>query len=117
MYNKAPESPGGPNWLPYIKVADARPATATAKKNGAQILNGPMQIPGGGWISMGIDPQGAMFAIHSVAAAAAPKPTKKAAGAKGKAATKKATKKVTKKQAAKRKAAPRRAKRKAGSKK
>ena len=117
MYNKAPESPGGPNWLPYIKVADARPATATAKKNGAQILNGPMQIPGGGWISMGIDPQGAMFAIHSVAATAAPKPTKKAASAKGKSATKKATKKVTKKQAAKRKAAPRRAKRKAGSKK
>jgi predicted enzyme related to lactoylglutathione lyase len=71
---KAPGSPGGPNWLPYLKVADARPATATAKKNGAQILSGPMQVPGGGWISMGIDPQGAAFAIHSVAQAA---PTKK----------------------------------------
>ncbi len=68
MYMKAPGSPGGPNWLPYIKVADARPATATAKKNGAQILHGPAQVPGGGWITMGIDPQGAMFAVHSVAA-------------------------------------------------
>ena len=63
MYTKAPESPGGPNWLPYLKVADARPATATAKKSGAKILSGPMEVPNGGWISMGIDPQGAMFAI------------------------------------------------------
>jgi predicted enzyme related to lactoylglutathione lyase len=118
MYTKAPGSPGGPNWLPYLKVADARPATATAKKNGAQILSGPMQVPGGGWISMGIDPQGAAFAVHSVAQAAPTK--KKAASPKRKAASKpksKATKKATKKKAAKKKAAPRRAKRKAGSKK
>jgi predicted enzyme related to lactoylglutathione lyase len=118
MYTKAPGSPGGPNWLPYIKVADARPATATAKKNGAKILNGPMQVPGGGWISMGIDPQGAAFAIHSVAQAAPTK--KKAASPKRKAASKpksKATKKATKKKAAKKKAPLRRAKKKAGSKK
>ena len=117
MYTKAPGSPGGPNWLPYIKVADARPATATAKKNGAQILNGPMQVPGGGWISMGIDPQGAMFAVHSIAPAApAKRAQKRAAHAKRKAATKKKrtiTKNVAKKKAAK-KSAPRRAKRKAG---
>jgi len=118
MYNKAPGSPGGPNWLPYIKVTDARPATQAAKKNGAQILNGPMQVPGGGWISMGIDPQGAAFAVHSVAQ---PAPTKKkAAPAKKRAAAKtkatKAKRKTTKK-AARKKAAPRRVKRKAGSKK
>jgi predicted enzyme related to lactoylglutathione lyase len=118
MYTKAPGSPGGPNWLPYIKVADARPATAAAKKNGAKILHGPAQVPGGGWITMGIDPQGAAFAIHSTAQAAPTK--KKAAPAKRKAASKpkgKATKKTTKKKAAKKKAAPRRAKKKAGSKK
>jgi predicted enzyme related to lactoylglutathione lyase len=117
MYTKAPGSPGGPNWLPYIKVGDARPATKTAKSSGAQILNGPMQVPGGGWISMGIDPQGAAFAIHSVAAAAKPAAAmkKKAAPAKKRAATK--TKKKTTKKAAKKKAAPRRVKRKAGSKK
>jgi len=126
MYTKAPGSPGGPNWLPYIKVADARPVTNTAKKNGAKILNGPMQVPGGGWISMGIDPQGAMFAVHSAAAAVKPSAAtknatkKKSAGPKRKAASKpksKATTKVTKKKAAKKKAAPRRAKKKAGSKK
>jgi predicted enzyme related to lactoylglutathione lyase len=117
MYNKAAGSPGGPNWLPYIKVADARPATKTAKSSGAQILNGPMQVPGGGWITMGLDPQGAIFAVHSTAAAAA-KPAKKAARKKS-APKKKAApgKKTTKAKAAKKKSAPRRAKKKAGSKK
>jgi uncharacterized protein len=119
MYTKAPGSPGGPNWLPYIKVSDARPATTTAKKAGAQILTGPMQVPGGGWISMGIDPQGAMFAVHSVAAAAKPAAAtkkKKAAPAKKRVAAKTKSK-GTKKKTAKKKAAPRRAKKKAGSKK
>src|SRR5262252_2330323 len=111
MYTKAPGSPGGPNWLPYIKVSDARPAANAAKSSGAQILNGPMQVPGGGWISMGIDPQGAMFAVHSVAAAAKPAaaPKKKAAPAKRRAAAKKATrakKKVATKKKAATKAAP-----------
>jgi predicted enzyme related to lactoylglutathione lyase len=118
MYNKAAGSPGGPNWLPYIKVADARPATKTAKSGGAQILNGPMQVPGGGWISMGIDPQGAAFAVHSAAPAA---PTKKKTATKKPAARKTAARgkkrAATKKKSAKKKAAPRRAKRKAGSKK
>ena len=136
IYNKAPELPGGPNWLPYIKVADARPVTDVAKKRGAQILTGPMQVPGGGWISTGIDPQGALFAVHSAAPAALAKTSKKPAAAKraatktrSKAAKKKTTKrKVTKKKVAKKKAtktrrtlskkaAPRRAKRKAASKK
>src|SRR5215471_6813211 len=117
MYTKAPGSPGGPNWLPYIKVTDARPATKTAKSSGAQILNGPMQVPGGGWISMGVDPQGAAFAIHSAAQAA---PTKKKAAAKKPAAVKAAArgkKRAAAKKAATKKAAPRRVRRKAGSKK
>jgi len=125
MYTKAAGSPGGAHWLPYIKVADARPATATAKKNGAQILHGPAQVPGGGWITMGIDPQGAPFAIHSTAQVAPTK--KKAAGPKRKAASKPKSKATTKakskstkkakKKVARKKAAPRRAKKKAGSKK
>jgi hypothetical protein len=73
-----------------------------------------MQVPGGGWISMGIDPQGAMFAVHSVAAAA---PTKKKAAPAKRKAVSKPKGKATKKKAAKKKAAPRRAKKKAGSKK
>jgi predicted enzyme related to lactoylglutathione lyase len=120
MYTKAAGSPGGPNWLPYIKVADARPATATAKKSGAQILHGPAPVPGGGWITMGIDPQGAMFAVHSVASAAPAKAKTKRAANKKSAPGRKAAappKRKTAKAAKKKKAAPRRAKKKAGSKK
>jgi uncharacterized protein len=101
IYGKAPESPGGPNWLPYLKVADARPVTAVAKKHGAQILTGPMQVPGGGWISMGVDPQGALFAVHSAAAAA---PAKKKAKKPAKRAAAKTTRKATKKRATAKKA-------------
>jgi predicted enzyme related to lactoylglutathione lyase len=113
IYSKAPGSPGGPNWLPYIKVADARPVTEVAKKGGAQILNGPMQVPGGGWISMGVDPQGALFAVHSAAAAA---PAKKPAAAK-RAATKRAASKTTRKVAKKKAAAKKSTAKKASPKK
>lgn len=117
MYRQAPEAPGGPNWLPYLKVADARPVTDVAKKKGAQILNGPMQVPGGGWISMGIDPQGALFAVHSAAAVATnTRPAKKQRTRRAKTrAAAKSKKKAAKKHA--KKTAPRRAKRKAGAKK
>jgi predicted enzyme related to lactoylglutathione lyase len=144
IYNKAAEAPGGPNWLPYIRVADTRPATDVAKKHGAQILNGPMQVPGGGWISVGVDPQGAVFALHSVVpatpakkSAASTKPkvatTKRKAKGTKKAATKTAARKTSsrktapkktaakktaaRKKAATKKTAPRGAKRKAASKK
>ena len=33
------------------------------KKAGGQILNGPMEVPGGSWIAQCLDPQGAMFAM------------------------------------------------------
>jgi predicted enzyme related to lactoylglutathione lyase len=32
---------------------------------GAKVINGPMEVPGGDWIVQGLDPQGAMFALHS----------------------------------------------------
>ena len=131
MYTKPPQQPRPPAWLPYIKVASAQKATATAKKLGAQIMHGPAQVPGGGWITMAADPQGVMFALHETPAkATSPKPTartakKKRAGAapkrKPKASAKAGPKKKSK--AAKRKAAPKKkkaakkSKRKAGSKK
>ena len=118
MYTKPAQQPGPPAWLPYIKVANVAAATDTAKSLGATIFHGPAEVPGGGWITMGADPQGAAFAVHSTPAAArpraaaSPKPKAKA-GKKRKAAPKK--KKKTAKKAAKKKAAPK--KRKAGSKK
>jgi predicted enzyme related to lactoylglutathione lyase len=124
MYSKPPEPPRPSAWLPYIKVADCKKATAKAKSLGATIFHGPAEVPGGGWITMGADLQGAAFALHqsgTPAAASKPKPTPKAkskATLKAKPKVKSAKKKAPpkRKQIAK-KAAPRRAKRKAGSKK
>ncbi len=121
MYNKAVEAPGGPNWLPYIKVADARPASDVAKKQGAQIINGPMEVPGGGWIAVGIDPQGAVFALHSAAPAApatnSTARSKQTRAAAKKAGPKKGAKKAASKAAAKKTAAKKTAAKKPAAKK
>jgi uncharacterized protein len=124
MYTKPP-APARPSaWLPYIKVANVKAATSKAKSLGATIFHGPAQVPGGGWITMGADPQGAAFAVHSTPAAAAasskpkPKPTarKKAkAAVKKKAAPAKKKKASAKKKRTVKKTIVRR--RKAGSKK
>jgi len=34
------------------------------EKNGGQILNGPMEVPGGDWAVNCMDPQGAAFSLH-----------------------------------------------------
>jgi len=113
----------GPMWLPYIRVADVRPATKKAASAGADIIYGPVQVPGGGWISMGFDPQGVMFALHSVPGkATAPKPAPKAkakAGVKRAKTAQPAKKKAApkKKKSAPKKKAAKKAKRKAGGKK
>lgn len=112
--------PGGPTaWMPYALVKDAKAAAAIASANGGKIINGPMAVPGGDWIAQGMDPQGAMFSVHSLkpaaAAAAAPAATKNAKKTpaaktvtKKKAAAKKTVARVnaTKKKAAKRNAKP-----------
>jgi predicted enzyme related to lactoylglutathione lyase len=104
IYKKPKNYPAPPNWLPYIMVDDAKKATATSNKHGGKVMNGPMEVPGGGWIMMGMDPQGAAFAVHSAApAAGARKPAAKKPAAK-KPAAKKPAKKVAKKAAPKKKA-------------
>ena len=55
-----------PNWGYYVNVKDAKATAEVAKAAGATIINGPMEVPGGSWVAQGIDPQGAMFAIHSL---------------------------------------------------
>lgn len=68
--------PGAPAaWMPYALVNDAKAAAAAAVANGGQIVNGPMEVPGGDWIAQGIDPQGAMFSVHSLNPNAAKAPT------------------------------------------
>jgi predicted enzyme related to lactoylglutathione lyase len=53
-----------PNWGIYFRVDDINAATERVKANGGQILNGPMEVPGGDWIVNAMDPQGAAFSLH-----------------------------------------------------
>lgn len=62
MMTKMPQSPQ-PFWLFYFNVGDIDAAAARVKTAGGQVLNGPMEVPGGDWIVQGLDPQGAMFAL------------------------------------------------------
>ncbi len=52
-----------PKWRFYFRVASIAAAKATIESSGGAIVNGPHQVPGGDWIVIGIDPQGAEFAL------------------------------------------------------
>jgi uncharacterized protein len=60
-----PEHTMPPNWLIYFKVDDADQTAERIKQLGGQILNGPMDVPGGDRVAQAMDPQGAAFGIHS----------------------------------------------------
>ena len=65
MMNKPPEMASEPAvWGIYFLVADIDAAVERVKGNGGQILNGPMEVPGGDRIVNAMDPQGAMFSLH-----------------------------------------------------
>ena len=77
IYNlHAPSTP--PHWLSYAGVVDCAKATTAAKAAGARVINGPMEVPGGSWISMLMDPQGGAFAVVEPPRVAAQKPAPKA---------------------------------------
>jgi predicted enzyme related to lactoylglutathione lyase len=65
-----------PSWLSYTHVADVNRAVAAAKSAGGRLLHGPMEVPGGSWIALLLDPQGGAFAAQEMprTTAAAPKP-------------------------------------------
>ncbi len=67
MFNKTAEMPGPPNWLYYILVSNVETVAEEVKRLGGQVLNGPMDVPGGDKIAQCMDPHGALFAIHSKA--------------------------------------------------
>ncbi len=50
-------------WVYYFRVPDIDRAAEYIAKNGGQVINGPMEVPGGEHIVQGMDPQGAMFAL------------------------------------------------------
>jgi predicted enzyme related to lactoylglutathione lyase len=64
MYTKGPEASVPPHWLLYVRVRDIEATVAAVKANGGQVLNGPVQVPGGHWVAHCADPQGAVFALH-----------------------------------------------------
>jgi predicted enzyme related to lactoylglutathione lyase len=68
MFIKPAEMIGEPSWCGYIRVKDLNKAVGTAKAAGATLINGPMEVPGGDWVAQLVDPQGAMFAVHTLAA-------------------------------------------------
>jgi len=51
-------------WTVYFRVPDVDKAAARVSVKGGQVINGPMDVPGGDRISQCVDPQGAMFALH-----------------------------------------------------
>jgi predicted enzyme related to lactoylglutathione lyase len=65
MMNKPPEmAQAPPFWGFYFRVTDLPQATERVKDAGGQILNGPMDVPGGDTIVNAMDPQGAAFSLH-----------------------------------------------------
>ncbi|MFD9497918.1 VOC family protein [Streptomyces sp. NPDC060035] len=58
-----PETP--PHWLPYFAVTEVETTAATALGAGGDQLVPPMSLPGGRWIAVLSDPQGAAFGIHT----------------------------------------------------
>jgi hypothetical protein len=52
-----------PHWRYYFGVPSIGAAKETAEAKGGKIVMGPMQVPGGDYIVIGIDPQGAEFAL------------------------------------------------------
>jgi uncharacterized protein len=97
---KAHDNSTPPSWLSYVRVANAAKAASAAKSAGGRVLNGPMEVPGGSWIVVMLDPQGGAFAVveRPKAAKAA---SAKSAGASAEATSARAAKKPARKRASK----------------
>lgn len=52
-----------PGWLYYFHAADIDAAMERISAGGGKLLHGPHQVPGDDWIVIGLDPQGAAFAL------------------------------------------------------
>jgi len=52
-----------PIWLPYIGVPSAMAAHAAIAEAGGTVVMGPHEVPGGDWIVVATDPQGALFGV------------------------------------------------------
>jgi len=66
MFTLSPEMPMPPSWLYYIRVPSVDAAVEKVNALGGQVMNGPMDVPGGDRIAQCTDLVGAAFAVHSV---------------------------------------------------
>lgn len=64
MSNVAEQMNMPPFWLYYANVDDIDSALARIQSKGGKVMNGPMDVPGGGKIAQCADPQGCAFAIY-----------------------------------------------------
>jgi uncharacterized protein len=66
MFNGAKAANVPPHWLYYVNVDAMEAALGRTRDHGGKVLNGPMDVPGGGKAAQCMDPQGARFAIFSM---------------------------------------------------
>ena len=62
MMTKPPMIPVA-HWNYYFNVGNIDQAGERVQSAGGQIVQGPMEVPGGSFIVMGVDPQGAHFSL------------------------------------------------------
>ena len=65
-----PANAGPSAWLIYLRVDSVDGKVDLVKNLGGQVVNDPMDVPGGDRVLQCVDPQGAAFALHSTASAA-----------------------------------------------
>ena len=61
------ESGTPPHWMFYFMVADLDAAVQKVNERGGQVINGPMEVPGGDRIAVCLDHVGAAFGLHQKA--------------------------------------------------
>jgi predicted enzyme related to lactoylglutathione lyase len=66
IFKRMPEMPSA-FWLGYVRVKDVQKMVKKVKSAGGTVLTEPMEVPGGDWIAQFADPNGAMFAVHTLA--------------------------------------------------
>ncbi|HMC57210.1 MAG TPA: VOC family protein [Gemmatimonadaceae bacterium] len=102
IYKRRPEHGDMPtSWTFYVNVPDLDASVKAVKRQGGNVVMGPMEVPGGDRVAVCMDSQGASFALHQRKAA-------RAAGAR-KSAKKATAKKASAKKASAKKAGPRKA--------
>ena len=63
MMTREPGKSPAPFWLFYLAVEDIDAALSRIQEKQGQVFMGPHEVPGGSFIVIGMDPQGAMFAV------------------------------------------------------